>query len=185
MHTRKARLCGDCGREYRFSISDSYRYTESGLENVYLRNVETMTCECGTAVVLHSLPTLLRVIAFCFAHKPALLKGREIRFVRSVLGHSGKDFAEMLALTPEHFSRVENEREPVSESIDKITRFRIALNLLEVDAFARIFDRKQFRATIDRRLPAPHDGMALYLTYTGPYLGAQDGPLDFEFREAA
>ena len=181
----KMRTCGDCGREYQFSIAESYRYSESGLDNVYLRNIETMTCDCGTAVVFRALPTLLRVIAICFAYKPALLRGPEIRFLRSVLGRSSKDFAGVLSLSAEHFSRVENEKDPVSAPIDKIVRCRIVLDLLEIDGFHQLFDLRKFREILDQKLPASDDGLALYLTYAGPYLGVRDERIEFEFKDAA
>jgi transcriptional regulator with XRE-family HTH domain len=186
MRSKKARVCGECGETYKFSIAEAHHYVESGLANVYLKSVETMTCRCGTAIVLAAVPTLLRVIAFCFAFKPARLKGNELRFIRNVLRRSAKDFANVLSVSPEHLSRVENEAEGVSPVIDKLVRSRIVIDLMDFDGFAALFDLKEFRTLVDGRLPESDNGFELHLEYEGPYLGARKRErLEFEFRAAA
>ena len=185
MAAKSKRDCGACGKQRRYSVADSYRYIESGLDNVILRNVEIVECACGGRAVLRAVPTLLRIVAACFAYKPARLKGREVRFVRSVLGRSSKDFANAISVTPEHLSRVENGQDTVSPAMDKIVRLRLVLELLKVDALAQLFDIDELQTIIDKKLPTDDEGLALYLTYRGPHIGASDEPVEFEFREAA
>jgi transcriptional regulator with XRE-family HTH domain len=184
MAAKSKRDCEACGKQRRYSVADSYRYIESGLDNVILRNVDIVECACGGRVVLRAVPTLLRIVAACFAYKPARLKGREVRFVRSVLGRS-KDFADAISVTPEHLSRVENGQDTVSPAMDKIVRLRFVLELLKVDGLAQLFDIDELQTIIDKKLPTDDAGLALYLTYRGPHIGASDEPVEFEFREAA
>jgi hypothetical protein len=186
MSRTKPRVCPECRQEYKISLAERYRYRESGLDNVYLENVETMSCQCGTAVVLAAVPTLLRVVACCFAFKPARLRGRELRFIRNVLRRSAKDFAEVISFTPEHLSRVENETEGVSALVDKLVRSRIVLELVAGDGAAGLFDLDQFRALVDGKIPEADDSLALFLEYRTSRLGVRKRErVDFEFRAAA
>jgi hypothetical protein len=145
-----------------------------------------MSCLCGTAVVLAAVPTLLRIVAYCFAFKPARLRGRELRFIRNVLRRSAKDFAKVVSFTPEHLSRVENETEGVSALVDKLVRARIALDLVAGEVAAGHFDLDQFRTLVDGKIPEANNRLALFLEYHGPRIGARKRErFDFEFRAAA
>lgn len=179
--------CAACGNEYRYSVVDSYRYAESGLENVYLTNVEVVTCKCGESVVIRAQPTLLRILASCFAYKPARIRGPEVRFVRNVLGKKSKDFAKALSITPEALSRIEHAQESLSASLDKLVRARLMLQLVmdHPRLVAQSFDIEQFTHLLDAKLPADDGRLALFLHYVGPYIGAEDPEVEFEFRAAA
>ena len=186
MRRTRTRVCPQCRQEYKYSVADRYRYRESGLDNVHLENVETMRCRCGTALVLSSAPALLRIIAGCLAFKPARLRGSELRFIRNVLRRSAKDFANVISFTPEHLSRVENETEGVSALVDKLVRTRIVLDLVDGEGAAGLFDLERFRALVDGKIPEDDDGLALFLEYCRPRVGARKRErVDFEFRAAA
>jgi len=179
--------CPTCGKSFRYSIADSYRYAESGLANVYLQNVETVSCGCGESLVIRALPTLLRIIAMCMAHKPARLRGQELRFIRQVLSKKAKDFARNLSVTPEHLSRIEQSNDSLSPTLDKLVRSILVLELTsEHPALSRHFDLKRFLALSEQKLPADDASLGLFVKYRGPYLGADDETeLEFEFKEAA
>lgn len=50
------------------------------------------------------------------------LNGLEIRFIRKALGIQSKSLAELLAMSPEHLSRCENEMKVMSPASEKIFR---------------------------------------------------------------
>lgn len=178
--------CPKCGKRTRFSVLDSYHYTDSGLDNVYLTGVETIVCDCGESVVLTAAPSLLRIIAFCFAFKPAALRGREIRFMRHVLGRKAVDFAQMLSITPEHLSRLENDAKPAGASLDKFVRARLLLAMMQDHPkMAGLFDIEAFQKLIDSELPSDDDDLLLFVKYVGPYVGDDHEPVEFEFQKAA
>lgn len=181
---RGRKICGDCGEGCSSSIKEEYRYVESGLDNVFLEDVEVEACGCGEAVLLRALPTLHRVIAMCFSYKPARLRGREIRFIRSVLGMNSSSYATTVGVRPETLSRIENGREEVSAARDKLIRMRTALELMEHRAFEHAFDLEKLIELVDGPMPESDHGLCLYLRYSGPYLQAEK-PVEFEFRPFA
>ncbi len=100
--------CAQCGSTLK-STRDTHRYTESGLSNVTLLNVEMRNCqECGEReVVIPRIEELHRLIARTVALEPARLSAEQIRFLRKWLGWSAADFALMMGVRPETVSRWE------------------------------------------------------------------------------
>ena len=125
------------------------------------------------------------VIAFCRTYKPARLRGAEVRFIRSVLAKSAKDFANCLSVTPEHLSRIENERERMSERLDKLVRARAALYFVEAEALRGLFNLQELQTLLDGALPASDNPLALILPYSGLCVGENPEPVQFEFRPPA
>jgi putative zinc finger/helix-turn-helix YgiT family protein len=115
--------CPDCGAEMTVTRRD-HHYTESGLRNVLLRDVEVRTCPgCGEEeLVIPRIEKLHRAIAEKLAEQPARLTGPEIRFLRKHLGWSGEDFAATIGVRPETVSRWENEKEPMGPTAERLLR---------------------------------------------------------------
>ena len=86
--------CKVCSGEMT-SSREAYRYNESGLPNVILKDVEVRRCpNCGTQEVpLPRVAELHRAIAMALVHKPARFLGAEVRYLRKYMGWSGVDFA--------------------------------------------------------------------------------------------
>jgi transcriptional regulator with XRE-family HTH domain len=87
-----------------------YHYLGAGLPNVYLVGVEyTVDGETGEeSVGIPCLPDLLNALAVAVVTKDSTLTGEELRFLRKRLGKSSKDFAALVGLTSEQYSRIEN-----------------------------------------------------------------------------
>jgi transcriptional regulator with XRE-family HTH domain len=101
-----------------------YQYLMSGLENVYLVGVEVFRCpKCGreTAAVPR-VPELHRLIAWNLFMKAGTLSGSEIRFFRKHAGKTGREFAAMIGVRPEHLSRAENDKYALGETADRLVR---------------------------------------------------------------
>lgn len=103
--------CLECGTPMESSIGP-FRYGR-GIE-VLLQGIETRRCpECGEEeVVIPKIEELHRVISHAIARRPGQLKPREIRFLRTYLGYSSVDFANLLGVTPETVSRWERADKP-------------------------------------------------------------------------
>ena len=156
------RICSNCKKAYSTSVRDRLAYPESGLDHVYLRNVTVEECGCATQPVIPAPKALHRYIALALVTKPALLSGQEVRFLRLTLQRKAKTFADEVSISPEQLSRVENGHEPVSESLDKLTRRAVVWQLsrawnldryLDHDAYDRVMsgrlERRQGAASIE------------------------------------
>ena len=119
--------CKQCSGEMAFT-REVYRYNESGLPNVILKDVEIRRCPtCGTQEVpIPRVAELHRAIALALVHKPARFLGAEVRYLRKYMGWSGVDFASHMGVNPETVSRWENEKEAISSTSDRLLRLIVA-----------------------------------------------------------
>jgi putative transcriptional regulator len=95
-----------------------YHYTESGLPNIYLKNVDWQGCpKCGgRRVVIPRMGQLHRCIAWRLVTQPALLSGDEITYLRKMLRVNQGEFAKALNVTQVTLSRWEHGRKHSRES---------------------------------------------------------------------
>lgn len=107
------------------------KYKESGLDNVVLRGVEHFKCErCGEEYFgFGNLDQLHGLIAKALIYKKGPLRGKEVRFLRTYLGYSGKMFAALTGFTKETLSRFENEKQPISKTFDVLVRTLVVTKL--------------------------------------------------------
>ena len=138
--------CKVCSGEMT-SSREAYRYNESGLPNVILKDVEVRRCpNCGTQEVpLPRVVELHRAIAMALVHKPARFLGAEVRYLRKYMGWS-VDFASCMGVNPETVSRWENEKEAISTTSDRLLRLIVArgwpVEDYSVDDLVKIDDRR-------------------------------------------
>lgn len=109
--------CQSCSKQMKLQ-KGLYRYKESGLTNVYLKNIRWYRCpRCRAAeAVIPRIAQLHRCIAWRIATKPALLSGQEIVYLRKMLKASQGDFAKVLNVNQVTVSRWEHGRKQSSES---------------------------------------------------------------------
>jgi len=127
----KRRVCEVCGGPVsirKATTKKPYHYKLSGLKRVFLIGIDVEACRaCG--MESPSIPKpgeLHRVIVHYLISKVDRLAGDELRFLRKLPGFPAKKFAELLRITPEHLSGAENERRPLSQSVDKLARAIVA-----------------------------------------------------------
>lgn len=113
-------------------VNKDYSFIESGLNNVILKNIEVLVCDCCHTETprLPRLNELMRTIARAVIAKPYALEGEDVRFLRKFLGLTSEAFAAILDIDKAHLSRVENGTTPVSSMIDRLVRL-VALGLGE------------------------------------------------------
>ena len=96
-----ARKCRECGRPMRATRQD-YRYVESGLQHVLLKNIVVYECDCGGQIAeIPNMGPLHRAIMMDLLTKKTLLCGEEIRFLRKMARLKAKELAELLGA--QHF----------------------------------------------------------------------------------
>ena len=114
--------CPKCGKIIHGKIG-TYRYEESGLNNVYVQNIPVYQCSCGPAYAsIFRMPRLNELIAETLLEKPALLNGKEIKFLRKSLYLSSKAFSDTLGIEKTTLSKWENDRQQHSEMNDRLIR---------------------------------------------------------------
>jgi len=121
--------CPECGGSVKTRKEKKYRYAESGLPHVILKDAVTTTvCErCGaTFTGIHAMGPLHRAIAEALIRKKGRLAGEEIRFLRKSLGWSGADFAAKMGTQPETVSRWEHNKTPMGAQADRLLRLLVA-----------------------------------------------------------
>ena len=134
------RRCTECG-----AIQHVFRktvpYAESGLDNVELSNVPVWICENEhQEVEIPAVTELHELLAHMIMRKPAFLDGAEIKFLRRRVELSAKEFAERIGITPQHLSRLENDRRK-SKVFDLLIRLFVA-------SLVAARDRKPFPADL-------------------------------------
>lgn len=118
--------CTEC-RSVMRSTRENYRYSESGLSNVVLENVEIYRCaQCGVErVAIPRIEGLHRALAHAIIEKSFKLTPEEIRFLRTHLDWSGVDLAEHIGVTASSVSRWENGREPIGSTAERALRLMV------------------------------------------------------------
>lgn len=119
----KQRVCRECGGSAKI-VRKVYRFTESGLNNVFLKDIEVVLCaKCKSeSPRIPNHDDLMRTIAVALIDKPFELAGDEVRFLRKYLGVGSIAFAQMLGIDRSHLSRVENGATAISKQTDRLVR---------------------------------------------------------------
>jgi putative zinc finger/helix-turn-helix YgiT family protein len=118
-----AMTCPICKQEGQTHIG-KHHYTESGLQNVWLKGVEIFDCnKCGeNFAFIPCAQEIHNLIAKILLEKEDQLSGREIRFLRKHMGLKAKEFAKELGVGNVTVSRWENGEFSPSESFDRFIR---------------------------------------------------------------
>lgn len=118
--------CMECGIALEISRED--RPYGDGL-NVIIKDQEVRRCpDCGEEEVVYPVVEKLhKLIAQALVRKRGQFTPAEIRFLRTYLGLSSRDFANVMAVTPESVSRWErsDKRFKMKRSNDRALRFLV------------------------------------------------------------
>lgn len=115
--------CPKCGNFIQSKI-ETYKYKESGLDNVFLKNIPVYQCSCGISFAsIFRVSRLNELIAQTLLEKPALLDCKEIRFLRKNMYMPSKDFAKRLGVEKTTISKWENGSQQHREAYDRSIRF--------------------------------------------------------------
>jgi transcriptional regulator with XRE-family HTH domain len=112
---------------------NTYRYTESGLDNVYVHGADFVTDDAGETVVsIPNIAGLHRAIATAIVMKTASMTGKELRFLRTEMGMTQAELAAIVHREPLAISRWERgEVDSIDTNAETLIRLhaREALNL--------------------------------------------------------
>ena len=120
--------CLRCGELYKITTED-YHYLESGLDNLWLCDVEVYRCQCGESAAIPQPIEIHRAIAKCLLMSQTPLLGKEIRFLRKHMAMKAMDFAKRLGVDKATISRLENGKENPSAPADRAIRLAYAAQM--------------------------------------------------------
>ena len=117
--------CDICQGKITTKTKQTHHYTECGLDNVYLKNVDVRVCEsCGEKNLrISGILELHETIARGVGLQPCPLRGQDVRFLRKQLGYSAKEWATFLRIDTSTLSRWENEQQEIGPQSDALLRF--------------------------------------------------------------
>lgn len=126
----EAHDCEEFSVEAQATARKPYHYVESGLDNWFLVGIRYWTCErCGNQYAeIPAIKSLHRLIARTLICQQTALRGEEMRFLRKRLGKNSTEFAAILGVTLETYSRFENGKQEPSKTYDHLVRLYYALN---------------------------------------------------------
>ena len=119
----------------------AYRYTECGLENVYIEGVDIIVDDEGESVVcIENINGLHRTIAKSIIVRNSSMTGSELRFIRTELGLTQAELALIVHREPLAISRWERGESPLDSNAETIIRLHAAekLELGDVMSVAEI-----------------------------------------------
>lgn len=103
-----------------------YHFVGSGLNNVYLVGVEyEINANEFQSADVPCLPQLMEAIGRVLVEKRTPLKADELRFLRKRLRLASKVFAELVGLSSEQYSRLENGAS-VTPTVERVIRLLYA-----------------------------------------------------------
>ena len=146
--------CPICKKEGQTRIG-KHHYTESGLQNVWLKGVEIFECnECGeNFAFIPCANDIHKYIAEILLQKEDQLSGREIRFLRKHMGLKAKDFAKQIGVMNVTVSRWEREEIIPPKTIDRLIRYFYAAEMNLLKLAPKIKDIKFRKHKKDQKAP--------------------------------
>ena len=116
------------------------------------------------------LPELLNALALAVVGKNSTLTGDELRFLRKRLGKSSKDFAALVGLTSEQYSRIENGA-MLTPPNDKLIRLMFVglyaiKPLFTKDLMAQVAGANWAAERVEEKIVATHDAGRSWVVQT-------------------
>ena len=146
--------CEPCKGETAIERNQRYHYTDCGLDNVYLENIDVRVCQaCGErSPIIPRITELHATIGQAVALQNQPLSNKEVRFLRQHLGLKAKEWATYLHVDTATLSRWENGSQSIGVQADALIRLMYFVLLSETSGRA-IPERvaEQIAAVISQR----------------------------------
>lgn len=136
--------CSSCGGNLKSPAkAEKYIYNGFGFPVLLVNAASEATCECCgvSEYTVPNMPGLMAAVALQRVMLPYKFTGADIRFVRKAIGDnvSSATLAKYLVVTPETFSRWENDKLVISPTTEKLLRIVVGI-MLKDKAPAMEFD---------------------------------------------
>lgn len=116
--------CDRCGKTTITKKRQMYQYVESGLDNLYLENIEVRVCKsCGDRFPrIPRINELHDTVARAIVLQPYPLSGKDIRFLRQHLGLKAREWAALMPVDVTTLSRWESGEQKIGPQSDSLIR---------------------------------------------------------------
>ena len=116
--------CDRCGKATITKKRQMYQYVESGLDNLYLENIEVRVCKsCGNrSPRIPRINELHDTVARAIVLQPYPLSGKDIRFLRQHLGLKAREWAALMPVDVTTLSRWESGEQKIGPQSDSLIR---------------------------------------------------------------
>jgi transcriptional regulator with XRE-family HTH domain len=109
-----------------------YHYTECGLDNVFIEGICPVTDHAGEVTfTIPAIGLLHQVIAEGIVMQSGKMSGRELRFLRTEMGMTQAQLADVLRVSLLTISRWEREENPIHDASEMLIRL-LAMTRLEL-----------------------------------------------------
>ena len=107
-----------------------YRYSECGLDHVFIEGLEVVVDDAGEKVCsIPNLPSLHRAIAKSIVMQKSGLSGKELRFLRTEMGLSQAELGEVFRVTRVTVNRWEQNKGEIDSNAQVVIRLLAAERL--------------------------------------------------------
>lgn len=114
-------------------MMQDYQYTECGLDNIILRNMDVITDDAGESV--YSIPNVIglhKVIAHCIITRSHGISPAELRFLRTEMGLTQAELAEIVKKDHQTVGRWERAECSLDQNAEMVIRL-VAAERLKID----------------------------------------------------
>lgn len=155
--------CMNHAIERHATANKPYHYVGSGLSNVFLIGITYRLCPVCRfqAGDIPAIKQLHRLIARQVMAQAEPLLGEQMRFLRKELGEKASEFAKIIDVAPETYSRWENGRQRPSLTIDLLVRLYYALNCGDPESVETARQVVSRAAVLRRRRKPPNIAASL------------------------
>ncbi len=121
-------------------VPNAYRYTECGLDNVYVHGLSPLIDDGGEEVFrISNINGLHKAIADSIVMQTAAMSGKHLRFLRTEMGLTQAELGKMVHKEQLTVGRWEREECPIDTNADTIIRL-IAIKRLNLESQLSIED---------------------------------------------
>lgn len=114
-------------------MDNEYRYTECGLPNVVIRGMQVIVDDDGEEVYcIRNVAGLHKVIAHCIITRTHSIKPDELRFLRTEMGLTRGELAELVKKDQQTIGRWERGETAIDQNAEFLIR-TVAAERLEID----------------------------------------------------
>jgi len=107
-----------------------YQYTECGLDNVMIENMQVVVDDTGEEVYeIANILGLHKVIAACIIRHPHGISPKELRFLRTEMGMTQAELAEIVKKDHQTVGRWERGEKPIDQNAELLIRLLAAERL--------------------------------------------------------
>ena len=112
------------------TMRESYRYMECGLDNVVIEGIDIVIDDAGEQVYcIENVTSLHKIIAHALITQEQSVSGKELRFLRTEMGLTQEQLAQILNVARGTINRWETQRDRINPTAEFLVRMLVAEKL--------------------------------------------------------